>query len=219
MPATPAITLTATPQTITGSAAGSAANPAKLLIVLCGFGLTPPSVAGTSILSQIAYSASSTGSAISVALWGNDVITPANTFYQITVLDGNGNVVQTGAYLITGSGTIDLSNLTPITQPAPVVFLGYVAVNCQPTISFNGALGNVFDLTLNQNVTYTTAPNIPAGTFVEFIIAQDATGGHTFAWPSIVKNAPLINSAANSVSTNLFIKRADGYLYPANGWS
>jgi hypothetical protein len=113
MPASPGFTLTATLQTIAGGAAGTAANPAKLIIVLCGAGLALPSIAGTSTIAQRKYEVLATsGSAVSQLLWGNDQISPAGTWYSITLVDGFGNVLQTGDYWLTGSGG-DLSSLLP----------------------------------------------------------------------------------------------------------
>jgi hypothetical protein len=118
MPLTPQITLTATLADITGVDAGTAANPARLLIQLCGFGLTLPNIPGTQTLARIGEYFQDTGSGISTLLWGNDVITPTgDTYYAITVFDGEGNVVQSGAYQFTGSGTIDLSAASQILPP------------------------------------------------------------------------------------------------------
>jgi hypothetical protein len=119
--AAPGFTLTATLQTITGGAAGTTTYPAKLIIVLCGFGLAIPGVTGTSTIAQRKYVllVSSSGQA-SQLLWGNDQITPAQTFYSITVVDGAGNILQTGNYELVGSGG-DLSTLTPIVPYVPPV--------------------------------------------------------------------------------------------------
>lgn len=118
MPATPHITLTATLDDLTGAAAGSTANPAKLRIALCGFGPVLPLIAGAAILAKTGpFAVYSTGGPISVPLWANDQITPNTTFYSIEVLDGEDNVVQCGMYKFTGSGTIDLSNAIQLVPP------------------------------------------------------------------------------------------------------
>jgi len=124
MPATPNITLTATLDDLTGAAAGSTANPAKLRIALCGYGPVLPRIAGTTMLAKTGpFAVYSTGAAISTLIWGNDQITPAGTYYSIEVLDGEDNVVQCGAYTLTGGGTQDLSSLTPVTpQPVAQIF-------------------------------------------------------------------------------------------------
>jgi hypothetical protein len=127
--ATPNITLTATLDDLTGAAAGSTANPAKLRITLCGYGLTLPVITGTTTLAKVGpMSVYSTGSPISTQLWGNDQITPANTYYSIEILDGEDNVVQCGAYVFTGTATIDLSNAIQVVPPYgfPVGDLAYL---------------------------------------------------------------------------------------------
>ena len=51
--ATPNITLTATLDDLTGAAAGSTANPAKLRIMLCGFNPDLPRITGTTMLARV----------------------------------------------------------------------------------------------------------------------------------------------------------------------
>lgn len=110
---TPGFTLTATLQTIAGTAAGTASNPAKLEIVLRGYGLTLPCVAGTSTVAQTKYELlAPSSSQVSLPIYGNDQIAPAGTWYSISLIDGRGNIVQTTDYWLTGAGG-DLSSLLP----------------------------------------------------------------------------------------------------------
>jgi hypothetical protein len=51
-----------------------------------------------------------------------------------------------------------------------------------------------FQLTLTGNVTPTTLANTTAGQVLIFIVIQDGTGGHTFAWPSSVTGGVVINA-------------------------
>lgn len=120
MPVTPQITLTATLEALTGGAAGTVANPAKLVIELANYGLTLPQIAGTGTIAKKSQTVLSAGAGqVTVMLWGNDVITPVGqTYYAITVFDGEGNVVQTGCYQFNGTLTIDLSE-APQIYPAP----------------------------------------------------------------------------------------------------
>lgn len=119
MPLTPQITLTATLQDVSGTPAGTTIAPAVLRIALCGFGLTLPCIAGTSNVAQVGpEDFYDEGDGVSVQLWGNDVIIPLGTYYAITLLDGDGNILQCGAYRFIGSQTIDLSN-APQIYPAP----------------------------------------------------------------------------------------------------
>jgi hypothetical protein len=131
MPATPNITLTATLLDYSGATIGSATQPAWLRIALCGFGAVLPVIAGTGNLTRISswfLDVPFTGTLLSVKLWGNDQISPLNTYYAISVLDINKNVVQTGAYVFTGTQTIDLSSAPQITpgQPAGISSLDYL---------------------------------------------------------------------------------------------
>lgn len=195
MPATPSITLTATLQDVAGSAIGSAANPSKLCIALCGFGALLPRIAGTSLIGRVGpvYLESTSGT-FTTFLWGNDVINPSGTYYTISLLDGQGNVVQCAAYQLTGSGTVDLSSLSPIITPAqgsPGITAVFASA---PTIQqCSGALD-----TVNKNFTF-SAPASPtpliavhaAGIFLtptNDYSAPTFQGGTT--WQVILTSAP-----------------------------
>ena len=222
--ATPAITLTATLQDIFGDAGGSVANPVKLCITLCGFGPALPRISGTSLLARVGptYLESTNGS-FSTLIWGNDVITPAGTYYSIEVLDAKGNVVQCAAYELTGSGTFDLSSLTPVVAPGYSLPGGYILlgdVSGNINVSVAGWTGPVtIDMTLVGNTTLQTLTGLTKGQAVYFIIRQNGTGGYTFTWPANVKNPPLVDAAADSVSTANFIVDYLLNLYPMLGWS
>jgi hypothetical protein len=117
LPTAPGYTLTQTLEDITGAAAGSTANPAKLRICLCGFGPFLPYIAGTTLLAKVGpMDFYSTGAPIDMTLFGNDQITPAGTYYTIEVLDGEDNVVQCGAYVLSGNGS---GGLPPPIVPPP----------------------------------------------------------------------------------------------------
>lgn len=113
----PQITLTATLHDQTGKPLPKA----QLIITLCGYGPTLPCVIGTSMLCQVGpveYTLLDGTTDSGIPLWGNDVITPAGTFYSVQIVDNKKNVVQAGVYQFTGSGTIDLSN-APQILPGP----------------------------------------------------------------------------------------------------
>jgi len=77
--------------------------------------------------------------------------------------------------------------------------------------------GNVFDVTLTQNVTNLSVVNPPssgrAGSCT-LILKQDGTGGRTLTWPSTVKWAggtpPAITSAAGAVDIYALVTRDGG---------
>jgi hypothetical protein len=123
----PGCTLNANLDTIIGGAA----TGGYLRVTLCGYGARAPAVPGTCMLADAGVPqlvGPQVGSApLSVVLFGNDVITPANTFYEISVLDSNKDVVQSGNYQFTGTAIFDLSTVFPILPPYgfPLAMLAY----------------------------------------------------------------------------------------------
>jgi hypothetical protein len=47
-----------------------------------------------------------------------------------------------------------------------------------------------------------------------FIIIQDGTGGHTFAWPSSVTGGVVVNPVAGSLTVQAFVVAATGAIVP-----
>lgn len=168
MPQTPQITLTATLDTLTGGAAGSTANPAKLVVTLCNYDPHLPRIAGTAMVAAVVTIArADDASQVSIPLWGNDVITPAGTYYNISIVDGQGNIVQSDNYQLTGSGTIDLSALTPyVPSPFPPNAVTF-ADDIVPTGVING---------FNDTFTLPQSPNPPSSLNL-FLNGQRLTEG------------------------------------------
>lgn len=156
--ATPNITLTATLFDISGAQAGNTANPAILRIALAGFGLTLPCIQGTANLVQVGPedTLDSGSGQISVKLWGNDQIYPPTTYYAITLLDGNGNIVQTGAYKFTGNLTIDLSQ-APQIYPTPPVSPNLTPVYIDPPAAATQTIDG--SIVIDGNLTVTGSFN------------------------------------------------------------
>ena len=109
-----------------------------LRITLCGFGQIMPSVPGTAMLADAGVPQTvgpgGSSSPLTQLIWGNDVISHANTFYEIAVLDSARNVIQCGNYQFTGSGTIDLSTATQIVTPYGFITTGLRYVHCTGAI-------------------------------------------------------------------------------------
>lgn len=220
MPLTPQITLTCTPQDLSGERVGSVANPSKVIISLCNWGPYLPCIPGTSNIIKTGpqtYPFDDTEDILTITLWGNDVISPANTFYEITLVDDRGNVVQSGLYQFNGTLTIDLSDASQILPPPEQTYIGYIVVDGGSAPMLDLSTGNVFDITLTEDMTPEFL-NIQKGVIYQFIIRQDATGGWTFTWPAAVQNPSLVNPAASSRSTSSYV--ADLYLelLPQVGW-
>jgi hypothetical protein len=125
MPApTPQITLNFTLLDFEGNELGTATQPAWLRIALCNFGSNLPRVAGAGVIAEVSswfVDVPYYGTPGTIKLWGNDVILPGPdvTYYAISVLDTNKNVVQTALYQFDGTETVDLSSATPINPPSP----------------------------------------------------------------------------------------------------
>lgn len=219
MPLTPQITLTATLSDFTNVAAGSTANPARLIIDLCGYGLAIPEVPNTCTLTNLHIEKISTGSQITIVFFGNDVITPGPdvTYYMITVVDGDGNIVQSACYRFDGTVTIDLSNAVPIpiVPPAPPDPLPRVLVVASSggLATFDANLGSqvslTFLITLTENVVATFA-NLVAGTPYFVIVDQDGTGGWTFTWPGNVLDGMQVNPTPSGYTKQSFVGTVNG---------
>ena len=172
MPATPNITLTATLLDYSGNIIGSAIQPAWLRIGLCGFGPVLPSIPGTGNITKITswfLDVPFVGTALSVKLWGNDQVNPSGTYYAISVLDQQKNIIQTGIYQFTGTQTIDLSSAAQIVQPMAPQLFSFVAKACTgttpgtvftvPTPVYGGALFGVFYRGVFYPATYGSTTN------------------------------------------------------------
>lgn len=207
---TPQITLNALLQTILGTV-----NAGSLRITLCGFGNGVPSVAGTSILGEIQKDAVANGSGVVTAdLYGNDVISPAGTFYCIQTIAANGNVTSSQTYEFEGDEDVELSSQVPIVPGRPSIIGVYVVpiANCSQVL-FDGILGTGQSLTLTTSITSSAARNFTAGAVVPFFLKQDATGGRTFAWPANFIDPPAINLTPSGVTTSMWYDGGDGNFY------
>jgi hypothetical protein len=160
MATTPQITLTANLESIMGGVAAAG----YLRVTLCGYGQVAPAVPGTAMLADAGVPQLTGPQAgttpISVTLFGNDVIVPAATFYDIAVLDAHKNVIQTGNYQFNGSGAFDLSTLQPITAPYgfPLLSLEYRPCAGSGT-TYNAPGQPVLAVTYNGILM---RPNLPA---------------------------------------------------------
>lgn len=198
-------------------------SPAYVEIALYGYGPILPRIPGTAMLGKVGPLTQRLpylGTPLNVTLWGNDVIYPAGTGYVISVLDDELNVLQTGAYVFTGTigPGADLSTL-PQTFPSATSTVQGAEVTLQPTTTpvFNCGLVNgpvEFYLVLTENAVSSTLLTNYAGQIVLFRIQQNGTGGWTFAWPSNVQNPGVIDPAANSMTSQAFFVAGNGNAYP-----
>ena len=90
---------------------------------LRGFAGFVPRVSGTSILCETQIDSPSVAGAISQALWGNNAITPANTWYTVEFWNG-GRITSSGNYVINGATALN----TAAQSNAPSVPSGFLLV-------------------------------------------------------------------------------------------
>ena len=138
-----------------------------------------------------------------------DVSGPASaTDNALVRFDGtSGTAIQNTAWLLDDSNVMNAQDAV-LQRPE---IKDYAETRTTPsssagTLTLDLANGNVFEVTLTENVTTLTLSNPPAtgkAGSLTLILKQDATGGRTFAWPAAVKSAggtdPVISSAANAV--------------------
>lgn len=94
----------------------------------------------------------------------------------------------------------DISGLIKASQQPALVATAFTA-----TPVFDASAGSSFTITLTGAVTSSSVTNPTAGQTITFIITQDGSGSHAFAFPANFKGATVIDSAANHVSVQSFI--------------
>lgn len=191
---TPQITLQINLLDYKGVQLGTATKPAYVRIALCNFGQFLPRVPTSGMMTRISTAPNDIpyiGAQISVALFGNDVILPSNTYYSISLLDDNKNVVQSGAYQFTGTATLDLSTLTPITitpGPPPIPSL-YIVIPYSLTPVIDLSLGDFYAITLTGDATITAINPQRVGQRFTLLVFQDGTGAHVLTCGGLLRGA------------------------------
>lgn len=163
MSLTPQVTLNISLFDYSGIQIGSTTRPAYVRIMLCGFGGVLPRVAATGMVGQVASWPGDlpyVGVPLAIILWGNDVITPAGTYYAISILDANRNVVQAANYQFTGNTSYDLSSLAPFSPPDPALTAQNPVLQNPPGAGTQTITGNVI---INGSLSATGGINVPFG--------------------------------------------------------
>jgi hypothetical protein len=150
-------------------ASGAAIVNGSVTFTLVNFGNGIPSVSGTGIVATPVITVTSgINGAFTTTLYGNDVISVANTYYTVTYEDNLGRLYSTTNYQFTSNGTYDLnsfhSNIYPPAPTPPVLPTSATWSNLQNATSAL-TLGNAgFGTTFNQTaaVPWTWANTTPA---------------------------------------------------------
>jgi len=146
-------------------------------------------VTGTGIIVP-KLSTSSTGTAVSVSIWGNDVVVDMadgvkDTYYTVTLFNTSNVVIWTAAYSFTGAGPINLVGYPSLTV-VPAATSGSVPTNILTSNNvFTGT--NVFNIPLPltslaiwNSIAKTTTYAAIAG---DVVLANTTGGGFTITLP------------------------------------
>jgi len=139
--------------TVTGNFEGlTGTGTGYVVISLINYANNVPRVSGTGVIINPVYQ-SSTGSSFSTTLWGNDAITPSNTYYQVDYYTGT-TLISSGVYQFIGSGSYDLSTTSPVVvQPTQPLGYGYYIPVLPANIVPSGAVDGT-----NTVFSFTAAP-------------------------------------------------------------
>ncbi len=75
---------------------------------------------------------------------------------------------------------------------------------------FDGAQAQCFIVILRSTVLHSRTRNIVPGVRYTFIFRQ--SGGYSFAWPEVCRNAAPVDTTAGSTTVQNFIGNTDGYM-------
>ncbi len=117
-----------------------------------------------------------------------------------------------------GAGLTRTGNVFSVNTVA-VPVSGAVTVAFSSTPVFNFSSGNLQAMTLTGNVTSSTILNPVIAQSIVFKICQDATGGHTFQWPSNVSGGMTVGVTASTCSVQTFVYDGVKWLAKSAGLS
>jgi hypothetical protein len=199
--ASPSVTVIGNFESLTGASTG------YIRVTLAGYGAQIPRVSGTGILAPLSYT-SSVAASFSVTLWGNDVLSPTNaTYYLVSIYNADGsNVVYQIPYQFTGSGTLDLSTLTPIgiAPPPPLPIPSTVGANLFAAGPSSGGPGPMTYRSIVtadvQGVAVVDSPTAPQTVTGQTLNLVSAPLVLDAASPLTVPNATITNATVTTAS-------------------
>ena len=165
--------------------------------------------------SDAAYNADSarSGGAGTGSIFASSLANKA--FYQwSTFIAAFGNMMAVKGYDLSDASLSTLQGVLANVITSGDINGNLVSVSYAPTITFNCATNNGFQVTLTGNVTSSSFSGMAIGQEVTIVLKQDATGGRTFVWPSGLTTAGTPDPTANAVSIQRFKKILDGSIHP-----
>jgi hypothetical protein len=145
-----------------------------------------------------------------------DAATANKLFYQLsTMVAALGTMLAQKGYTNSDANFNQLVAVLSNIQTSADIKPALLVIPYGPTQTFDCSKANGFQTELSGNVTSTSVVNVSPGQIVTFIIIQNETGGHTFAWPTsgMLGTTP-IESTATSRNVQTFIGATDGTLSP-----
>lgn len=167
--------------TLTGTLTDTQGNTlqAVVTLTLCNFGASPALISGSNLFAQLQISVTSaTNGTFSIPFYGNSQISPAGTYYNVTIQPVGANQSFNLStldipYQFLASGTFDISTLQPMTSyPNPIVSPNYLTFSYEevPQGTLNG---------INATFTLDFTP-APLGSLNLFVNGVRQTRGIAF---------------------------------------
>lgn len=175
-----------------GPASGPAAAPTFRALVAAD-------VSGLGLGTVTSVALTLTGSALlSLGVTGSPITTAGTLALTVNFANQAKNTFLAGP--VSGSaGAVTARLIVPADLP------GGTAVASAASMTFDASVNSSFRVLMGTNVTSSAISNPTARQVITFIIAENATGGFTFAWPSNVRGASNIQTDANGVNVQSFI--------------
>lgn len=212
--------------TITGNLKTSSTDPVQgqVEVMLCGYGSRVPRVNGTGLVARITDTADipvDSSGAFTFNVYGNDLISPAGTYYAVTIRDDNGDIAQINAYrFLSTTPTYDLDLIDPYdpNQPPPplppLITNMLQIVGLQPSNSWDCDGGNYLSFKINATQNgLIDIQYVSPGNLYTFIVVQDATGGRQVTWAANILNAAPVNPMPNGITVQTFVCDDQNNLY------
>jgi hypothetical protein len=175
-----------------GPSSGGAAAPTFRALV------TADLPAGVGTVTSIALTL--TGSALlTLAVTGSPITTSGTLALTVNFANQSPNTFLAGPATGSSVGAVTARAIVPKDLP------GGTAVASAASMTFDASVNNSFRIAMSSNVTSSNITNPSARQIITFIIAENATGGFTFVWPSNVRGASNIQTDANGVNVQDFI--------------
>jgi len=186
-----------------GPASGSAAAPTFRALVTADF----PGAIGT--VTSVAASLS-TGTLLTGSVTGSPITTSGTLAFTVGIANQSAHFFLAGP-TSGGSGPTTSRAIVPSDLP------GGTTVSSSASMTFDASTNSSFRIAMSSSVTSSSVTNPTARQRITFIIAENGTGGWTFAYPSNFRGASVIQTDANGVNIQSFVYDEVTSMWRADG--